>query len=414
MSDNIIVGLDIGTQNTRVIVAELVENGGFQIVGIGTYESTGMRKGAVTNIENTVHGINNAVELAEMMSGLDIDHCSIGLGGINIEGLNSRGVFPVSDKGKNNREIDKNDIESVINSAKAIEIPLDREIIHVIPQAYTVDKQSDIKDPLNMIGVRLEAEVHIITGSVTAIKNTILCVNRANLAVDSCMQHGVADVKAVMTKDEQELGSILIDIGAGTTEITVMYHGAPIMTTAFPLGGIQVSNDLAVIKKIPFDVAEDVKLKHGCCWEAFIEDDEGILLPSIAGRSPEEMSKLEMCRIFQARMAEIFAIAKDKVETFTQGMNFSGSVVLCGGASLLPGLVELAGEIFKSQSVRLGIPAIIGGVTGKYRSPEFASVLGLIWDKYENMGKEELKSIKNRDNSNSILKTIVDFFKDLF
>ncbi|MGF7109214.1 cell division protein FtsA [Treponema pedis] len=419
MSSDIIVGLDIGTKNTRVVVAEKLETGGFQIIGIGSAESTGMRKGSITNIESTVRGINNAVESAEMMSGVDIDHCVVGLGGTHIEGLNSRGVFPVSykgggDKGKNNREIDKNDIESVINSAKAVVIPLDREIIHVVPQSYTVDKQRDIKDPLNMIGVRLEAEVHIITGSVTSIKNMVLCVNRANLRVDGFMHHGLADVKSVMTRDEQELGSILIDIGAGTTEIVVMQNGAPVMTTAIPVGGIQVTNDLAVIKKIPFDIAEKIKLSNGCCWSDFIEANEQVLLPGVAGRGPEEISKLEICEIFQARMAEIFAIIKDKVSSFTKGMHLSGSVVICGGGALLSGTVELASEIFNMPSVRLGVPATVGGLTGEYRSPEFAAVLGLVWNAYENQNKEESVSANGGETSKTVFKKFSDFFKDLF
>lgn len=413
MSNDIIVGLDVGTQYTRVVVAEKLDGGGFQIIGTGKADSTGMRKGSVTNIEKTVQGINAAIDAAEMMSGVDIEHCSIGLGGTHIEGLNSRGVFPVRDKGKNNREIDRTDIDSVINSAKAIEIPLDREIIHVVPQSYTVDKQRDIRDPLNMIGVRLEAEVHIITGSVTSIKNTILCVNRANLRVDSLMHHGIADVKAVMTKDEQELGSVLIDIGAGTTEITVMQRGAPVMTAAIPVGGIQVTNDLAMIKKIPFDAAEKIKIANGCCWREFAEAGEAIVLPPVAGRGPEEMLKSEMCEIFQARMAEIFAMVKDKVSLFTGEMFLSGSVVLCGGAALLPGCVELASEIFELPSVRLGIPSTIGGLTGDYRSPDFASVLGIIWNEYENQSKEESAAVGG-DNSNTVFKRVSNFFKELF
>ncbi len=414
MSNDIIVGLDIGTQYTRVAVAEKLDGGGFQIIGTGKAESTGMRKGSVTNIEKTVQGINAAIDAAEMMSGVDIEHCAIGLGGAHIEGLNSRGVFPVRDKGKNNREIDRTDIDSVINSAKAIEIPLDREIIHVVPQSYTVDKQRDIRDPLNMIGVRLEAEVHIITGSVTSIKNTILCVNRANLRVDSLMHHCIADVKAVMTKDEQELGSVLVDIGAGTTEITVMQRGAPVMTAVIPVGGIQVTNDLAMIKKIPFDAAEKIKIANGCCWREFAEDSEPIVLPPVAGRGPEEMLKSEICEIFQARMAEIFAMVKDKVSLFTGEMFLSGAVVLCGGAALLPGSVELAGEIFELPSVRLGIPSTIGGLTGDYRSPEFASVLGLIWNEYENQSKEESAAVSGGDNSSRVFKRVSNFFKELF
>ena len=417
MNDSVIIGLDIGTANIRVVVAEKMEAGGFQIIGIGVAESIGMRKGTVTNIEGSVQGINSAVESAEMMSGVEIDHCFVALGGVHIEGLNSRGVFPLNNKGKNNHEIDKTDIDAVINSAKAIVIPLDREIIHVIPQSYTVDGQSGIKDPLNMIGVRLEAEVHIITGSVTSLKNMIVCVNRANLHVDGFMHHGLADVKSVMTKEERELGSILIDIGAGTTEIAVIYNGAPIMTAVIPVGGIQVTNDLAVIKKLPFDVAEKIKISVGCCWSDFIEENEQVLLPGVAGRGPEEILKSEICEIFQERMAELFAIIKDKVTAFTKGVYLSGSVVICGGGALLSGTVELASEIFDLPSVRLGVPTIAGGVTGEYRSPEFASVLGLIWNAYEDRNKADAAAVSGNEGSNKVLKALKQvphFFKELF
>lgn len=414
MNDDVIVGLDIGTKNIRIVVAERLEDGGLQIVGIGTSASLGMRKGSVTNIESTVTGIHNAVEAAEMMSGLDIDQCTVGLGGIHIEGLNSRGVFPISDKGRNNREIAQNDIDSVIESAKAVVIPIDREIIHVIPQTYTVDKQRGIKDPLNMIGVRLEAEVHIITGSVTSIKNIILCVNRADLQVENLICHGLADVKAVMTKDEQETGSVLIDIGAGTTDIVVMQEGAPVITTSVPVGGIQVTNDLAVVKGISFDAAEKIKISEGCCWPSFIEENESTILPAVGGMGPKEIFRSEICEIFQMRMAELFAIVKNKVHSVTGGMPLKGSIVLCGGGALLNGTTELASEIFGMSSVRLGVPSTIGGLTGEYKSPEFAAAIGLVLNVYDS--RKQLQSVvpvKGGD-SDSMLGKVKSFLKELF
>ncbi|UTC65885.1 MULTISPECIES: cell division protein FtsA [unclassified Treponema] len=414
MSDNIIVGLDIGTKNIRVVVAEKNEEGHLQITGIGVSDSTGMRKGIVTNIENTVQGINKAVDEAEVMSGVDIFHCTVGLGGVHIEGINSKGVFPISDKGKNNKEIDRSDIESVINSAKAVAIPMDRQIIHVVPQSYTVDKQHGIKDPLNMIGIRLEAEVHVITGAVTSIKNVPNCVVRANLNIDGLMHNGLADVRAVMTKDEQELGSILIDIGAGTTDIVVMQNGGPILTASLPVGGMQVTNDLAIVKNIPFDTAEKIKVSSGCCWMPFVESDEQVLIPGFGGRGPEEIYRSEICEILQARMAEIFVMVKNKVDTLVQGTHLGGSVVICGGGALLNGTTELADEIFGMQSARLGIPSTIGGVVGQYRSPEFAAVLGLILHSFDDQNKGGQVSNPRKENSGFVFSKIKDFIKELF
>lgn len=414
MNDNVIIGLDIGTKNIRAVIAERKEEGHLQIIGIGISESTGMKKGVVKNIENTVQGIDKAIDAAEVMSGMEISHCTVGLGGVHIEGLNSRGVFPIRDKKKNNREIDKTDIESVINSAKAVVIPMDRQILHVVPQSYTVDKQHGIKDPLNMIGVRLEAEVHVITGDVTSIKNIPNCVTRANLNIDRVIHNGLAGVRAVMTKDEQEMGSILIDIGAETTDIVVMQNGAPIMTSSLPVGGMLVTNDLSIVKNIPFDTAEKVKLSSGCCWMPFVENDEQVLIPGFGGRCPEEIYRTEICEILQARMAEIFVMVKNKVDSLVRGVELGGSVVLCGGGSLLNGTTELADEIFGMQYARLGIPSTIGGIAGEYRSPEFASVLGLVLHSFDEQNKHGQVSNPRKENQGFVFSKIVNFIKELF
>jgi len=414
MSNDIIVGLDIGSKNIRAVVAEKNAEGHLQITGIGISGSTGMRKGIVTNIENTVQGINKAVDEAEVMSGVDISQCTVGLGGVHIEGINSKGVFPIRDKGKNNKEIDRTDIEAVINSAKTFELPMDRQIIHVVPYSYSVDKQHGIKDPLNMIGIRLEAEVHVITGAVTSIKHIPNCVLRSNLNIDGLMYNGLADVRAVMTTDEQELGSILIDIGAETTDIVVVQNGGPIITTALPVGGIQVTNDLAIVKNIPFDMAEKIKISSGCCWLPFVERDEQILIPAFGGKGPEEVCRSEICEILQARMAEIFVMVKNKVDSMLHGIHLGGSVVICGGGALLNGTTELADEIFGMQSARLGIPSTIGGLVGEYRSPEFATVLGLILHRFDDQNKIGQISSSRKENSGLVFSKLKDFIKELF
>lgn len=413
MSD-VIVGLDIGTSTIRAVVAEKLETGVLQIIGVGTGISQGLRKGAVVNIEKTVQGIHEAVEAAEMMSGVEITHCITGIGGTHVEGLNSRGIVAVTDKGKGNREIDQQDIDRVIEAAKAVSISMERRVMHVVPQSYTIDEQRGIKDPRNMIGVRIEAEVHIITGSYTCMKNIIDCVKRANLQVDDFMHHGLAAVKAIMTEEERELGSILIDIGGGTTDIMMMSGGAPILTTVLPVGGNHVTNDLAIVKNLSAETAEKLKITDGRCWLPLVEDTEQVLISAPGGRAPIQISKLEIYEIIQARMAEIFTMVKDKIAAAAASHRFAGNIILCGGGALIPGATELASEIFGTPAVRLGIPGTFGGLTGEYRSPEFAAVLGLILSQYEQIGSSAEETRDTEIQSNKLIETAKTIWRNLF
>lgn len=379
----VVVGLDIGTSRIRAVIGEISDTDVFQITGVGTSPSTGLRKGVVVNIENTVRAVSQAIEAAELMSGIEVARCMIGIGGTHIDGLNSRGVVAVTGKGRDNREIGQEDINRVIDAAKAVVIPMDRQVIHVIPQSYIVDEQRGIKDPRNMIGVRLEAEVHIITGSVTSVQNLVKCVNRANLSVDEYMFHSLAAVKSVMTEEERELGSILIDLGGGTTDVLVIADGAPLLTAVLPVGGIQVTNDISIVKGISVETAERIKLDAGCCWLPLIEENEEVILPGVGGRPPVVIPRSEICEIVQPRMAEIFAMVREKIAPVTKSRQLSGNVILTGGGALIPGIVELASEVFQTQAVRIGIPGNFGGLTGEYRSPDYATVLGLVLDAWE-------------------------------
>ena len=390
MSD-VVVGLDIGTSRIRAIIGEISETGVFQITGVGTSPSTGLRKGVVVNIENTVRAVSQAIEAAELMSGIEVARCMIGIGGTHIDGLNSRGVVAVTGKGRDNREIGQEDINRVIDAAKAVVIPMDRQVIHVIPQSYIVDEQRGVKDPRNMIGVRLEAEVHIITGSVTSVQNLVKCVNRANLTVDEYMFHSLAAIKSVMSEEERELGSILIDLGGGTTDVLVIADGAPLLTAVLPVGGIQVTNDISIVKGISAETAERIKLDAGCCWLPLIEDNEEVILPGVGGRPPVVIPRSEICEIIQPRMAEIFSMVSEKIAPVTRSRQLSGNVIITGGGALLPGVVELASEIFQTQAVRIGIPGNFGGLTSEYRSPDYATVLGLVLDAYERRGTAEVE-----------------------
>ena len=391
MSD-IIVGLDIGTSAIRAVVAEKMETGVLQIIGVGTGISEGLRKGTVVNIEKTVQGIHEAVEAAEMMSGVEITRCITGIGGTHIEGINSRGIVAVTDKGKGIREIDQQDIDRVIEAARAVVIPMDRRVMHVIPQSYIVDDQRGIVDPHNVIGVRIEAEVHIITGSVTCIKNIVDCVKRANLQVDTPMYHGLAAVESVMTQEEQEL----------------------ILTAVLPIGGGHATNDLAIVKGLSTETAEKVKITDGCCWQPLLEDNKSVLISAPGGRAPIQIEKADICDILQARMAEIFTMIKDKIAPVTASNRFAGNVILCGGGSLMPGATELASEIFGTPAVRLGIPGTFGGLTGEYRSPEFAAVLGLILSQYKQRAASGEETKKAEAESGKIVGKIKDFWKNLF
>jgi len=386
---DVVVGLDIGTSRIRAVIGEISESGVFQITGVGTSPSTGLRKGVVVNIENTVRAVSQAIEAAELMSGIEVARCMIGIGGTHIDGLNSRGVVAVTGKGRDNREIGQEDINRVIDAAKAVVIPMDRQVIHVIPQSYIVDEQRGVKDPRNMIGVRLEAEVHIITGSVTSVQNLVKCVNRANLTVDEYMFHSLAAIKSVMSEEERELGSILIDLGGGTTDVLVIADGAPLLTAVLPVGGIQVTNDISIVKGISAETAERIKLDAGCCWLPLIEDNEEVILPGVGGRPPVVIPRSEICEIIQPRMAEIFSMVSEKIAPITRSRQLSGNVIITGGGALLPGIVELASEIFQTQAVRIGIPGNFGGLTSEYRSPDYATVLGLVLDAYERRGTAE-------------------------
>lgn len=410
----VVVGLDIGTSRIRALIGEISDSHVFQITGVGTSPSTGLRKGVVVNIENTVRAIAQAVEAAEMMSGIEVTRCMIGIGGTHIDGLNSRGVVAVTGKGRDNREIGQEDINRVIDAAKAVVIPMDRQVLHVIPQSYIVDEQKGVRDPRNMIGVRLEAEVHIITGSVTSVQNMVKCVNRASLSVDEYMLHSLAAVKSVMTQDERELGSILIDLGGGTTDVLVMADGAPLLTAVIPVGGIQVTNDISIVKGISVETAERIKLDAGCCWLPLIEENEEVILPGVGGRPPVVIPRAEICEIVQPRMAEIFSMVKEKIAPVIKSRQLSGNVILSGGGALLPGAVELASEVFNTQAVRIGIPGNFGGLTGEYRSPDYATVLGLVLAAYERRKDEIPENGPEETVSKPVIGRIRGWLKEFF
>jgi cell division protein FtsA len=378
----LVVGLDIGTTKVCVVIGERNNNGILEITGVGAAPSIGMRKGIPVNIDGTIKSITEAVEKAEFMSGREVHACWTGIGGSHIEGINSRGVVAISSQKRVNREIGEDDVYRVIEAARAVVIPLDRQIIQTIPQSYIVDDHKGIKEPLGMIGVRLEAEVHIVTASSTSAENLLRCINRAGFkAIKSgLLLQVLAAGRSVLTPEEQDLGIALIDLGGGTTDVLVYFDGAPYSTFTIPVGGVEVTRDISTIKSISMEVAEKIKQESACCWEPLLENDDNILVPRMGGQPPMKIPRSHIYAIVKPRMEEIFDLIKQKLDCLGLPRPLSGGLVLTGGGAALSGVVELAADIFK-MPVRIGVPirfANLGGLIDNYQSPVYATAIGLV------------------------------------
>ena len=369
-SENLIIGLDIGTTKICVIVAERTENG-VDIIGIGTHPSRGLRKGVVVDIDATVNSIKQAVEEAELMADCEITSVYAGIAGGHISGFNSHGVVAVKD-----REVREGDIRRVIDAAKAVAIPMDREVIHVIAQEFIIDEQDGIREPLGMSGVRLEAQIHIVTAAVTSAQNIVKCANRAGLNVMDIVLEPLASAEAALASDERELGVCLIDIGGGTTDIAVFDEGSIKHTSVLSLGGYHITNDIAVGLRTPFDEAERIKKKFGVAAARFLSGDDILSVPSVGGRRPRQMSRKMLCEIIEPRVDEILNLARQELAKQGLENRIPSGVVLTGGCSALEGMTELAEEVFEAP-VRLGIPRNVGGLQDVVRGPMYATGVGL-------------------------------------
>lgn len=368
---NVLVGLDIGTTKTTAIVGDVTENG-IDIIGIGTSQSREMRKGNVVNIDNMVESIKAAVEEAEHMSGCRINSVFVGISGSHIKGQNSLSI--VSIKG---REVDEKDVQRVIEASEAIAIPVGRKILHVLPQSYVIDGQEGIKDPVGMSGVRLEAKVHIVTGAIAAIQDIEKSVNRVGLDIDGIVLEQLAAGEAVLSKDEKELGVVLVDIGGSNTSVTIFSESSIKHTAILPVGGNYLTSDISTGLRTPLSEAEKIKIKHGCAMTAMIPKDETIRVPSLGGREDREVSRQILGRIVEPRMEEILNLAYNEVVRFGFEDLLAAGVVLTGGTSLLEGISELAEKIF-DMPARKGIPIHVGGLTDIANSPAHAIGVGLI------------------------------------
>ncbi len=369
--EDLIVGLDIGTTKICVIVAAPT-NGGIDIVGIGTHPSRGLRKGVVVDIDATVDSIKHAVEEAELMADCEISSVYAGIAGSHIRAFNSHGVVAVKD-----REVSPSDVKRVIDAAKAVSIPMDREVIHVIPQEFIIDDQDGIREPLGMSGVRLEAKIHIVTAAVTSAQNIVKCANKAGLNVMDIVLEPLASAEACLAEDERDLGVCLIDIGGGTTDVAVYAEGSIKHTSVLGLGGAHVSNDIAVGLRTPFDEAERVKKKFGVAAARFLGGDDVISVPSVGGRRPREVSRKLLCEIIEPRIDEILTLARQSLAKEGLEDRIPSGVVLTGGCSALDGVADLAEEIFETP-VRHGIPSRVGGLQDVVRGPMYATGVGLV------------------------------------
>ncbi len=408
--DRLVVGLDIGTTKICTIVAECGNGGPPEIIGLGTSPSRGLRKGVVVNIELTVDSIKRAVEEAELMAGVEVDSVFAGIAGGHIKGFNSRGVIAISGK---NREVTQADIDRVIEAAKAIAIPVDREVIHVLPQEFIIDDQGGIKEPLGMSGIRLEAEVHIVTGAVTSAQNLIKCINRAGLEVQDIVLQQLASSEASLTSDEKELGIILIDIGGGTTDIAVFVEGSIWHTAVLPLGGDHLTNDIAIGLRTPTAEAEEIKKKYGCALASLVKGDETIEVPSVGSRRPRVLSRQMLCEIIQPRLEEIFTLVGQEVKRAGYDEAVAAGVVLTGGASIMEGVPELAEQIFDLPA-RRGFPTGVTGLVDVISSPIYATGVGLVLYGAEHRMEHRFRRASDRRIFDRIIKRMKGWFGELF
>ncbi|MGL4208885.1 MAG: cell division protein FtsA, partial [Candidatus Adiutrix sp.] len=384
-SENLIFGLDIGTTKICCVVGQPNDDGSVDIVGIGSHPSQGLRKGAVVNIERTVESIKRAVEEAELMAGCEITEVYVGIAGGHIEGRNSQGVIAIK-----NREVTPGDVERVLEAARALAIPMDREVIHTIPQEFIVDSQRGIQDPVGMSGVRLEAKVHIVTGAATSAQNLIRCAHMADLDVCDIVLESVASADAVLTQEEKELGVALLDFGGGTVDLAIFAQNSIKHTSVLALGGTHLTNDVAVGLRTPTSSAENIKKTYGSCLTSLINGDELIEVESVGGRQSRMVSRRVLADILELRVEEIMMLIDREMRKSGYDDQLNSGVVITGGAALLEGIPELSEQVF-DLPVRRGYPRNIGGLVDVINDPKYATAVGLV---LYGMKKEEVRAEK--------------------
>lgn len=368
----IIVGLDVGTSKVVAIVGELQDDNQIEVIGFGMHPSRGLKKGVVVNIESTVTSIQRAIEEAELMAGCDISQVYAGIAGSHVRSLNSHGIVAIRD-----REVTQSDVDRVIDAARAVAIPADQKILHVLPQEFIIDGQEGIREPIGMSGVRLEARVHMVTGAASAAQNIVKCIQRCGLEVEDIVLEQLASSFAVLTDDEKELGICLVDIGGGTTDIAVFNNGAIRHTAVIPIAGDQVTNDIAISMRTPTQYAEEIKIKYACALSQLANVDETIEVPSVGDRPPRRLARQTLAEVVEPRYEELFGLIRDELRRSGFENMIAAGIVLTGGSAKMEGAVELAEEVFH-MPVRLGVPQHVRGLGEVVRNPIHSTGIGLL------------------------------------
>jgi len=407
LDQKIIVGLDIGTSKIAAIVADLGSDGEIEIIGIGSHPSKGLKKGVVVNIESTTQSIQRAVEEAELMAGCQIDSVYAGIAGSHIRSLNSHGIVAIRDK-----EVMQADVDRVIDAARAVAIPADQKMLHVLPQEFIVDNQDGVHEPVGMCGVRLEAKVHLVTGAVSAAQNIVKCVRRCGLEVDDIILEQLASSYAVLTEDEKELGVCLVDIGGGTTDIAVFTEGSIRHTAVIPIAGDQITNDIAVALRTPTQYAEEIKKKYACALTQLASPEETIEVPSVGDRPPRRLARQTLAEVVEPRYEELLTLVLNELRRSGFEDICAAGVVLTGGCSKMEGVIELAEEVFHVP-VRLGMPGNVSGLVDVVRNPIYATGVGLlIYGSHQN--KEGRRTREGEWGAKSLWQRMRNWFQGNF
>ncbi len=400
---NLIVGLDIGTSKIVAIVAEVKPDGGFEIIGMGSYPSRGLKKGVVVNIETTVNAIQRALEEAELMADCKIREVYTGIAGSHIKSFNSHGTVAIK-----NKEVSRTDVERVMETAKAVNIPADQQVLHILNQEFIVDGQEDVREPIGMSGIRLEVKVHIVTGAVSAAQNIMKCVRRCGLEVRDLVLQPLASAISVLSEDEKDLGVCLIDIGGGTTDIAVFTNGAIRHTAVIPIAGDQITNDIAMALRTPTKDAEDIKCSYGCALRGMADPHEMVEVSGVGERGARQLSRQTLAEVIEPRVEELYSLVQAELRRGGFEELLSSGIVITGGSSSLQGMVELGEEIFH-MPVRLGLPHYHGGLAEVVRTPRFSTGVGLII-----AGMEQLQRDQHSRLQGNSFKQILERMKNWF
>src|SRR5689334_280481 len=388
---NLVVGLDIGTSKVAALVAELAPDGALEVLGMGSHDSRGLKKGVVVNIEATVGAIQRALEEAELMADCKIASAFTGIAGSHIRSFNSTGMVAVKDK-----EVSAIDVDRALETARAVNIPTDQQILHVLRQEFIIDGQEDVREPIGMSGIRLEVKVHIVTGAVSAAQNIMKCVRRCGLEVRDLVLQPLASAMAVLSEDEKELGVCLVDIGGGTTDIAVFTHGAIRHTAVIPIAGDQITNDIAMALRTPTKDAENIKIRHGVALRQLADPNQMIEVPGIGERGSRSLSRQTLAEVIEPRVEELYSLVQQVLRESGFEELLSSGIVLTGGSSVMQGMVELGEEIFH-MPVRVGVPRYAGGLAEVVRTPRYATAVGLLLE-----GRAQLQQGKLSRQSGSV------------